>query len=219
MIKATPRGSIRKKKVAFFFIVIMLAMIFILPVQESHACACCANSGEWYERAGKVSDYEFAEISRLRFSPAAKTFLTGAGKGEIKGVASVADTYALSLTRQGRRWALRFKDERGRTGTLTFDIPATVVSFGADMHRGEESGGGGALLYKEMRFAGRVTVGTGIFKKGITANTKMRLILQGTGNSCMSAEDFKHWTLQVSGPKASYSFYGSLERLNSQAGK
>jgi hypothetical protein len=36
------------------------------------------------------------------------------------------------------------------------------------------------------------------------------LIVQGTGNSCTSAADFKHWTLVMQGPKANYSLFGDL---------
>jgi hypothetical protein len=105
---------------------------------------------------------------------------------------------------------LNFKDKAGRTGTLSFTLPASIVQFAADIQDGQESAGGGPLLYKEWRLTGPVT-GTGVFKKGSTPQTKFRLVLQGRGNSCTSAEMFDNWKLQVFGPRASYQFYGKFK--------
>ncbi|MFL6337332.1 MAG: hypothetical protein ACJ754_28870 [Pyrinomonadaceae bacterium] len=69
--------------------------------------------------------------------------------------------------------------------------------------------GGGPLLYKEWRFEGQVS-GTGLFKAGTAGPTKYLLVLQGRGNGCQNAEDFKYWRLQINGRRAAYSFYGEL---------
>jgi hypothetical protein len=65
------------------------------------------------------------------------------------------------------------------------------------------------VLYKEWRFEGEVNA-TGVFKGGITAQTKYLLVFQGRGNSCDGAEDFTHWQLKITGKKADYAFYGEL---------
>ena len=62
-------------------------------------------------------------------------------------------------------------------------------------------------LYREIRFEGQVR-GTGMFAKGIVPRTKFRLVLQGNGNWCLTAEDFYRWNLRISGPKAGYTIYG-----------
>jgi hypothetical protein len=166
------------------------------------ACACCADEGEWYERQEGVSSAQLSELSRLRFSQTANTFETPADEGDL------ASTYSLSQRNNGRRWELRFRDEQGKSGTLTFMLPATAVSFGTDLHDAPP-GGVGPTLYKEWRFSGTAQV-TGIFKKGVSGAKRFRLILQGRGNRCEQMEDFKHWTLQISGGRVTYAFYGSL---------
>lgn len=180
------------------------------PARSSFFCACCVPEGTWYERSARMGEYESSQIARLKFSAKAETYMTEAGAEMVKGVAPpVGSDYALAASRKGRRWELSFKDDQGRAGTLALEATPVAVSFGADTH---EAGGNGAVLYKEMRLKGRVASGTGIFQKGVTATTAFRLILQGRGNGCLNAEDFSHWTLQISGPKASYSFHGSFAK-------
>jgi hypothetical protein len=184
-----------------------LLALLLWPVRGVNACACCTEPGTWYERTNPVSSYELSEISRLRVDTVAHTF-SEAGEDSNTGLSNPADEYSISLSKKARRWELRFKDKQGRTGTLAFSVPATLVDFGADINDGEQSSGGGPSLYKEWRLTGAVT-GTGIFR-GATPQTKFRLILQGRGNNCTDADTFNNWKLQIFGPRASYSFYGKL---------
>jgi hypothetical protein len=194
-----------------------LALIFLLiltivfwPVRadidrmadKAVVCACCAEEGEWYERSGRITDAQLHELSRVRFSPTANTYQSPADDNEL------SIRYALTQTRSGRRWELRFRDEQGKTGTLSFMLPATAIFYGADM-QDQPPGGIGPTLYKEWRIAGPARV-TGVLQKGMAGPTRFRLILQGRGNNCEEAENFKKWILQVSGPRLSYSFYGSF---------
>ena len=204
------RAMIQLLRCSYCAIALVLLALLFWPEARAVACACCSETGTWFERTDRLSDYQRAEINRLRFDTTAKTFLTEAGEDAIKGISNVADDYALSLSKGRRSWELKFRDKQGRTGTLTLTVPATIVEFGADLHDDQKSSGGGPLLYKELRLTGSVS-GAGLFMKGSTPQTKFRLILQGRGNSCLSAEDFKSWTLQVFGPRASYSFYGSFK--------
>lgn len=162
-------------------------------------CACCTDEGEWYQRTGKA---DLFQIDRIRFAAKANTYQSPASDGEL----SLA--YELSHARSGRRWQLRFRDEQGKTGTLSFIIPLHAVFFGADLHDAEP-GGLGPALYKEWRLSGAVQV-TGLFKSVIKGPARFQLILQGRGLGCTEAEDFKHWTLQINAPRESYIFYGSL---------
>jgi hypothetical protein len=182
-------------------LIIPIAAI-LLKGLDAPACACCANRGTWYEGSNKLSASETAEINRIRFTRIARTFLTEADS-------DLSATYVLSHSRRGRRWEFRFRDAHGKTSALSFLLSDTATSFRADLHDGRTTGGGGPLLYKELRFAGSM-VPTGIFTQPVGNGPRFRLVLQGRGNNCLRAEDFKNWTLQVSGNRISHSFYGSL---------
>jgi hypothetical protein len=173
-----------------------------------YACACCANAGEWSQTPQKISNFDFTEINRLKFSPNVKIYQSPSG--ENPGVASNSVNYTLSLSKKQRVWNFLFRDEKGKTGTLTLTIPNGGTSFKTDLYDNKRGGGGGPLLYKELRLEGRVT-GNGIFSQGITPDTRFRLILQGRGGNCMSAEEFKTWNLQVLGSRANFSFYSSFK--------
>lgn len=171
------------------------------PGLRPAVCACCSDEGEWYQRTGKT---DFYQLERVRFATAAKTYEPPSSNGEL------SSTYVLSHTRVGRRWQLRFRDEQGKTGTLSFALPPSSVHYGADMHDSSD-GGLGPLLYKEWRLSGQAAV-TGDFKRVMKGPTRFHLILQGNGRGCTEAEDFKHWTLQLSGAGNSFTFYGSLSK-------
>ena len=173
-----------------------------LTADKPLVCACCAEEGEWYERSARITETQFYELNRVRFSPTANTYQTPADDNDL------SVSYALTQTRKGRRWELRFRDEQGKTGTLSFTLPMTAIFYGADM-QDSPPGGVGPTLYKEWRFNGPARV-TGVLKKGLAGAARFRLILQGRGNNCEGAEDFKTWLLQVSGPRHAYAFYGSL---------
>lgn len=195
------------QKIHYSSMLLSLIMLPIFPAKV-YACACCADSGQWSQSSQKLSDFDFQEINRLQFSSSAKIFQTASG--ETPGVASNSTNYILSLSKNQRRWNFQFRDEQGKTGTLTVTIPSNAISFKTDLYDNQQGGGGGPLLYKELRLEGRVT-GNGIFAKGITPDTKFRLILQGRGGNCMASEEFKNWNLQVFGSRSNYSFYGSLK--------
>ncbi|PAX60334.1 hypothetical protein CK510_02380 [Brunnivagina elsteri CCALA 953] len=195
------------QKINSYIILIPLLTIFALP-KEVYACACCANAGEWSQTSNKLDDYEFKEINRLQFTPTAKIYQSA--RGENIGVDSNSTNYTLSLTKKQRIWNFLFKDEQGKTGTLSLTIPTNGVTFKTDLYEKPQAGGSGTQLYKELRLEGKVT-GNGIFAKGIAPNTKFRLVLQGRGGACMTAEDFKTWNLQIFGSHGNYSFYSSLK--------
>lgn len=199
----------RLTRFAYCLVALVLMAVVLWPT-SALACACCSVPGTWYERIDSLGTYQLAEIDRLRFDATANIYMTEAGEDTIQGISNPADGYTLSLVKRQRRWELRFRDKQGRTGTLAFNVPPSLTEFAADINDGQESAGGGPLLYKEWRLTGPVT-GTGVFKKGSTAQTKFRLILQGRGNGCTDAAVFDNWKLQVFGPRASYAFSGKLK--------
>ena len=185
-----------------------LALV-LLSAGRAWACACCSNEGDYYVSSGRPSEYELSIVRQIRFGRTARLYLTEADAEEsAKGLAHRAETYALVGSLVGGVWKLTFREGK-QTGTLSLPLPPRMTSYTADIRDGQTSPGGGPLLYKEWRFEGRVS-GTGFFRAGVVAPTKYLLVLQGRGNGCQDAGDFKHWRLQISGRKAEYAFYGEL---------
>jgi hypothetical protein len=173
-------------------------------------CACCAEPGEWFERTGRLDNYEVSELGNVKFDATAKLYMTAAGYEGTKGLPAEYESFQLSTSLAGAlRLTLTFKGERGETGSLVLQLPRVATSFGADLHDSPE-GSAGPILYKEWRFTGQAR-GTGMFRKSVAAGAKFRLIFKGRGNNCLSSTDFQHWRLDITGPRADYAFYGALK--------
>jgi hypothetical protein len=194
-----------KPKINYFFMLSALTVSLIFPA-KAYACACCADAGTREERTDKLNNYDAQIINSLKFATSAKIRQTP--RGENVGVGSNSANYTLGITKNKGRWNLNFKDTQGKTGTLTFTLPANATYFKNDNR--DSRPGQPVVLYKEIRLDGNVS-GTGIFAKGIAPNTKYRLVLQGRGNNCNSVEEFKTWSLQVVGSRANYTFFGNLQ--------
>jgi hypothetical protein len=191
---------------------VLVAALLLWPVRVN-ACACCSEEGTWAEWTEPFDASELEELARLKFAEVANAYANAEGEVGEQIAGNFSGEFSISLTkRQARRWDLRFRDQQGRTGTLTLTVPNTLTEFQVDPQDGQKSAGGGPLLYKEWRLTGTVAA-TGIFRRGNTQQTRYRLILQGRGNACTSADMFESWTLQIFGPRASYSFYGKFKKL------
>ena len=175
----------------------------------AYACACCANRGDQTQQTARITQFELVELVRLRFGTAAHLRTTPGFPADIKGLKPVATRYRLSQTRHARIFVLTFRDARGTKGTLGFALPERAARLAVDLQDGRRSAGGGPLLYREWRLDGRITA-TGIFAGA--GSPRFRLVLQGRGNACMNASDFRSWILQVTGPKAAFTFYGAFGR-------
>lgn len=210
-------ATLHKKMGAAVFCAVMLVLTNSPIV---YGCACCAEPGTWFQETAKSDPEVLAIVGQLshKLDKTALLYLTAAGLEEVKGISRASETYTLRrIPPYTRDWRLEFTDQQGNRGTLTFTIPNTAVFFGTDPRDGQQRGAGGPLLYKEWRFEGPVS-GTGIFKGGTTARTKFRFILQGRGNMCPAAEDFKSWVLQVEGQQANFAFSGVLNQPASSSG-
>jgi hypothetical protein len=197
----------RGRRLSLFSLAV--SAVLLLPAAGAWACACCSDEGDYYVRTSRPSEYELSLMQQIRFGRTAHLYLTPAeDDGSVKGLARRAEQYAVGGSLVGGVWKLAFPDGK-QTGTLSLPLPARMTSYAADIHDGQTSAGGGPLLYKEWRFEGQVS-GTGLFKAGTVGPTKYLLVLQGRGNGCQNAEDFKHWRLQINGRRAAYSFYGEL---------
>ena len=175
----------------------------------AYACACCANRGDYSQHTARIAQFELTELVRLRFGTAAHLRTTAGFPADIEGLKPFATRYRLSQTRHARIFVLTFRDTRGNRGTLGFALPERATRLAVDLQDGRRSAGGGPLLYREWRLEGRMTT-TGIFAGA--GSPRFRLVLQGRGNACMNASDFRSWILQVSGPKAAFTFYGAFGR-------
>lgn len=197
----------RGRKLSLFSLAV-LALLLLLPVR-AWACACCSNEGDYYVSTSRPGEFELSVARQIRFGPEAKLYMTeGEMEDLARGITQPAEKYALGGSLVGGAWKLTFRDGK-KTGTLSLPLPLRMTSYTADIHDGQTSGGGGPLLYKEWRFEGQAS-GTGIFRAGMAAPAKYLLILQGRGNGCHDALDFKHWRLQINGRKVNFAFYGEL---------
>ena len=184
------------------------------PARRVLACACCAEEGQRVEGQHELQAHELVELARVQLGATAR-LRTGAGDvaDYSKGIRDAAQSYVVTLARKsdkrGDQWTMAFREPKGKTGTLAFLLPKVVEEFFVDVRDGKTGGGGGPLLYKELRL--RMPIGgTGVFEPGMAAGTMARLVLQGRGNLCTEAEQLTHWSLAVSGPKAAYMLFGSL---------
>lgn len=184
-----------------------VSLIGLLP-SNALACACCAERGAYVIRTSKPTALELDELKRIQFATA-NLYMTAAGEDNIKGISQLSENYSLSGALLNNSWKLNFKDDKGKLGTLNLTKPVSMVAFMADIH--DDSGAGEPILYKEWRFKYRVQSGTGIFQAGIATATEYFLVLQGRGNMCTQAEDFKNWRLEITGKKSNYAFFGDLK--------
>lgn len=214
-MKVTPTSG---RVIALSFAVIALAMISAIPTR-AHLCACCADRGEWSETTSKIFDFEFEELNQLKFSQTTNLYLTAAFPEGLSGLGikeeEMSEDFKIALSRSLNRWTLTFKSNGGQTGALILTLPGQATRFHTDPMDGIGGGGGGPLLYKEFRLRGQAS-GTGFFAKGIAGGAKFRLIFHGRGNRCLAAEAFKGWSLNISGPRARYTFYGSFAKSADQ---
>lgn len=151
------------------------------------------------------------ELNRLTLKDVADFYQTDA-ENDISGVTAPAHFeygyFVVSIVREAQSWKLFFKASKGEKGALILTLPRMAIFFNADIEQGPRPERATTTgLYKEIRLEGDVR-GTGIFAKGMTPKTKYRLVLQGGGNWCLTAEDFYRWNLRVSGPRAGYTIYG-----------
>ncbi|MBS1792798.1 MAG: hypothetical protein JSS81_03030 [Acidobacteria bacterium] len=197
-----------------------LALVSLFP-SRALACACCAEKGEYYISTEKPDTYKLGLLEEMKFDDAAELYMNEAGFDGIKGLKSIEkdydandwtatpDFFNLSGVFAAKTWKLNFKTKTGKTGTLVLPVPAQMLSFKADLHDTPEDTE--VAVYKEWRFKGVVQSGNGFLGASIVKPTTYFLVLQGRGNNCDNAEDFKYWRLEITGRNAGYAFFGKLK--------
>ncbi|MBC7899966.1 MAG: hypothetical protein H7070_07910 [Saprospiraceae bacterium] len=207
-----------KRLLTFGFTIISLMSLS----SNAYGCACCAAPGEYSISTGKVDTFYIDILKGLRFDETATLFLTEADFAIIKGLDDLkreSDSDAWIASRNefdlvntfiGKTWKFDLRSKTGKAGVLTLPLPTQILTFKVDIHDDEPDRPNGPMLYKELRFKGVVTGGTGIFRAGVVKPTSYFLVFQGRGNGCDNVSDFTHWRLEVDGRKASYAFHGKL---------
>src|SRR3954447_20368152 len=110
---------------------------------DAFACACCGEPGTWYQVQTPLGSIEHGALAHLRFMTARA----------IPGPEEAIRPLPVKATRTGRTWRWQL----GPGTSLVFRLPASVTTLAADIHDGKRGGGGGPLLYKELRLEGSLT--------------------------------------------------------------
>jgi hypothetical protein len=193
------------------FCALLVAPLLCCAPTHLLACACCSDEGQHHLDEGKPTDGQLAEMHYVKFAPTAQPYVGPGDLLDVKGVDAPTMQYAVEASfNEKNEWQLLFRDENGKSGTIWLPLAGTrVTAMRVDIHDGAKSAGGGPLLYKEWKFEGRPR-GDGIFRTGLSAPARFKLIFQGRGNNCDSATDFSHWHLDVRGKKADFTFVGKI---------
>ncbi len=202
------------------FLLVFVTFAVLFP-SNAFACACCAETGTYIIRTGKVETFELDLLKEMKFDKDAALYMTEAGFDGLKGLSEIEKDYEtgswtaspadFSLVNSflAKTWKFDFKTPTGKSGSLTLPMPLQMLQYKVDIHDGSDQGLG-PLLYKEWRFKGNVSSGTGIFKSSIIRPTSYFLVFQGRGRGCDDISDFVYWRLEISGKKADYAFFGKL---------
>ena len=172
---------------------------------DALACACRSNAGQRNVAEVPFDSVKRDEIGRLRFAGAAQLFVGEADPADIKGIATPAARYELSANWDKHRLVFALRAPAGRSGTLSLQRPSRIAIFEVDPRAPNSEAE--PALYKEWTLTSRAA-GSGVFSAGV--GPSQQLSLHGRGNSCTSAEQFTHWTLETKGPKANYLLFGEL---------
>jgi hypothetical protein len=170
---------------------ILSILILTVPV-PTRPCACCAFEGQWsvhtqeFPNDGKMHRWFVGELSRLRLAG----ILRAAEHG--KGSEFFHKLYNVKLYFDGHHWTVlgAGSDSTGFEPILRFTHPEEYEEFKADNGVRDASF---VELYKEWRFAGILEPLSSDVP--VAPNQTSLLVLQGYGNNCVSADDFKHWVL------------------------
>jgi hypothetical protein len=175
--------------------ILAVATVALAFAARAVACACCGNAGDWSERTGKLEAFQVKELERVRFGPARE--VPSPAGGVLPNRA-----FPVTATLIGKLWKLALAG----AGTVTLRLPATATSFAVDLRDGKTGGGGGPLLYTELRLRGSMTA------TGSLHGTRYRLILMGRGSNCLNADALRHFRLELRGGATPVALYGDLRR-------
>jgi hypothetical protein len=190
-----------------------LALAAVVATETPALAAACSTEPGWRYVETEGLAKRTAEIDKLHFAKAAKMAVGEKPEDKrIRGIKDAGENYKVEVTRNQDLMTFTFKDEQGRPGMLAFRMPATINIFEVDPRTIVSAQGQGPALYKEWRITAYTTRGDGLFKAAVTRNTKITLVLHGSGNACTTADQFTAWTMQVVGPANKFTLYGTLDK-------
>lgn len=198
----------------------VMIMLILANYSSVFACACCADKGEYSISTGKPDSYLLSEFTKMRFAKLATLFTSDAGieKNQVKGLPKDynEENYQANFDKlsveggyRNNQWKFSLTDYQGRKGDLILPKTVAFVRFAVDLE--PDNPAPNHSLYKEWRFQGNIKA-TGFLSSSITTNTKYFLVFRGNGNACDNASDFDYWRLEIKGSKASYAFWGKMEK-------
>ena len=189
--------------------------IFVFLTSEIFACACCAERGHYSIDVSKPDAFVVDTIKQLKFSSV--NLFTDAGfPDSITGIKPLNENFSSIEADFGSDvWDFTFRNAGNEIGKLSLAKPVSMVSYMVDLEAADEEKSM-VSLYKESRFKYKVLSATGIFKDGVDKNTDYFLVFRGYGNLCTDPSTFTKYRLEVSGKKASYSFFGSVSETTPQ---
>lgn len=188
-----------------------LLVVFLLFPPSSFACACCTESGQYYLGEQDLDEYRIGILREVQFLTA-DLFAREPYGISFDRLGEDNIEFSASGSLEQKTWRIDLVSLNGSAGSLTLSMPSGLTEYMADTHDEsiKDMPHMGPILYKELRFKSKVEKGTGFLQEGIDNDTGYFLVLQGRGNSCMNAEDYTHWRLEVSGENADYAFWGRL---------
>lgn len=196
----------KSMKIIKLVLAALLVYLWLLPV-TAFGCACCAERGYHSLETEKLDGYILDEIKRLRFESA--TLYTDVSYPEnLMGIDPLIEEITTRNPATGSIWKPIFEIGKVKKGTLNLLMAPDYDLFMTDREPLSERTT--VSLYKELRIRNEVSIGSGFLASGIDKTTRYELVLQGNGNLCTNADDFKTYVLKISGKNANYSFYGSL---------
>jgi len=179
-----------------------------------HACACCSEPGQRLEQLAPLDSGLRDTLAQLEFAAIALLYADAGFPDSVSGVVDPAsDGYRFQIRQTDRRIVFLLTSPAGKTGHISLALPLNVMRLEVDPRVFDSlSAGGGPMLYKEWWLEDEVSL-DGIFaaadKRG-----HAKLILHGGGNSCTSAVDFTHWTLEVKSANTRFTLLGRLVTAN-----
>ena len=198
------------------FVSILIAGTLASVVSASTFCACCAEPGFRSISKQRVDASTLALLGEMKFVEASELYLDAGEFEPIRGLPELKADYdaqksidfSLVESFLARTWAFNFSTAAGRRGTVTLPAPRQMSKMMIDTRMASSPSATDVVLYKEMTFDGRIASSTGIFRRAQGAAYK--LVLQGQGNVCDNASDYKYWRLDVNGSSASYELMGTM---------
>jgi hypothetical protein len=204
--------------VKVFGAISILAAVMVVSALGNDFCACCVERGYYEMGQERPGTYVLGILDEMKFARSAQLYMTEAGFDGVKGldalkaeIESDAKTeFDIVESFVKRTWTLTFK-VTGKTGTLRLPMPTLMTRFKVDTREeGNEDRGLGVSLYKEFSFRGNVAMANGMFRFANTRTT-FHLVFQGNGNGCDSSADFRHWRLELKGPRTRFAILGKLD--------